>query len=155
MARMPSGAWYVYLVECRDGTLYTGVARDVERRVGEHNAGRGARYTRGRAPVRVIAASRALDKRAAYQLEYAVKRLPRTAKATAVRRARPPSPDQPAGGAKGPGAGGSSERARSSSSAQRARVRRPRRRLRRKPSTSSTAAKTQISMPKSPAGSMR
>ena len=65
--------WFVYLVECRDGTYYTGVARDVERRLAEHNAGRGARYTRGRGPVRVVAASRAMEKRAAYRLEWAVK----------------------------------------------------------------------------------
>jgi len=84
-------SWFVYLVECRDGTLYTGVAIDVRRRVAEHNAGRGARYTRGRAPVRVVAASRALDKRAAYRLEWAVKRQPARAKAAALRarRARP------------------------------------------------------------------
>ena len=76
--------WYVYLIECRDGTLYTGVARDIDRRIAEHNAGRGARYTRGRAPVRVVAASRALEKRAAYRLEWAVKQLPRSNKAAAL-----------------------------------------------------------------------
>jgi putative endonuclease len=84
----PSG-WFVYVVECRDGTYYTGVARDVERRLAEHNAGRGARYTRGRGPVRIVAASRALEKRAAYRLEWAVKQLPRRRKAAAVRRRVP------------------------------------------------------------------
>ena len=49
--------WFVYLLRCRDGTYYTGVARDVERRLAEHNAGRGARYTRGRGPMKVVAAS--------------------------------------------------------------------------------------------------
>ncbi len=78
--------WFVYVVECRDGTYYTGVARDVERRLAEHNAGRGARYTRGRGPVRVVAASRAMEKRAAYRLEWAVKQLPRRRKAAAVRK---------------------------------------------------------------------
>ena len=76
--------WFVYLVECRDGTYYTGVARDVERRIAQHNAGRGARYTRGRGPVVVVAASRAMEKRAAYRLEHAVKQLPRRRKAAAV-----------------------------------------------------------------------
>jgi len=42
---------YVYIVECSDGTLYTGYTTDVDRRVGEHNAGEGAKYTRGRTPV--------------------------------------------------------------------------------------------------------
>jgi putative endonuclease len=78
--------WFVYLVECCDGTLYTGVARDLERRLAAHNAGRGARYTRGRAPVRIVAASRAMEKRAAYRLEWRVKQLPRRRKAAAVRK---------------------------------------------------------------------
>jgi putative endonuclease len=78
--------WFVYLVECRDGTYYTGVARDLDRRLAEHNAGRGARYTRGRAPVTILAASRAMEKRAAYRLEWQVKQLPRRRKAAAVRR---------------------------------------------------------------------
>jgi putative endonuclease len=85
---MPAASWFVYLVECRDGTFYTGVARDVDRRVAAHNAGRGARYTRGRGPVKVIAASPVLDRSAALQLEYAVKQLPRDRKPSAVRRAR-------------------------------------------------------------------
>jgi putative endonuclease len=45
---------YVYLVRCRDGTYYCGVARDVERRVAQHNRGRGARYTRSRGPVVLV-----------------------------------------------------------------------------------------------------
>jgi putative endonuclease len=94
-------SWYVYLVECRDGTLYTGVACDVERRVEEHNSGRGARYTRGRAPVRVVAASRAMEKRAAYRLEWAVKRLPRAEKEAAVQAARRGGRRRPARGARG------------------------------------------------------
>jgi len=81
-------AWFVYLVRCRDGTLYTGVAVDVTRRVAEHNAGRGARYTRGRAPVRVVAASRALEKRAAHRLEYELKRLRADEKAATLRASR-------------------------------------------------------------------
>jgi len=44
---------YVYVVECSDGTLYTGYTTDVDRRVEEHNAGEGAKYTRGRTPVRL------------------------------------------------------------------------------------------------------
>jgi putative endonuclease len=84
-------SWFVYLIQCRDGTLYTGVAMDVVRRVAEHNAGRGARYTRGRAPVRVVAASRALDKRTAYRLEWLLKRRPAGEKAAALRAWRTPA----------------------------------------------------------------
>jgi len=78
-------SWFVYLIRCRDGTLYTGVALDLDRRLAEHNAGRGARYTRGRAPVRMVAASRALDKRAAYRLEWQLKRLRARDKPAALR----------------------------------------------------------------------
>ena len=46
--------WYLYLLECSDGTLYTGITVDTERRVRCHNAGRGARYTRTRLPVKLI-----------------------------------------------------------------------------------------------------
>jgi len=45
---------YVYVVECSDGTVYTGYTTDVERRVEEHNDGEGAKYTRGRTPVEVV-----------------------------------------------------------------------------------------------------
>ena len=47
-------AWFVYVVRCRDGSLYTGISRDVAARVRQHNQGKGARYTRGRGPVAVI-----------------------------------------------------------------------------------------------------
>jgi putative endonuclease len=91
MARRPGRqSWFVYLVECRDGTLYTGVAMDVTRRLAEHNAGRGARYTRGRAPVRMVAASRALEKRAAYRLEWQLKQRPAGEKAAALAAWRAP-----------------------------------------------------------------
>lgn len=46
--------WYVYLLECADGTLYTGITLDPERRLQQHNAGRGARYTRTRLPARLV-----------------------------------------------------------------------------------------------------
>ena len=46
--------WYLYLLECSDGTLYTGITLDPQRRVKQHNAGRAARYTRTRRPVRLL-----------------------------------------------------------------------------------------------------
>lgn len=72
--------WFVYIVRCSDGTLYTGVARDVRARIAAHDAGRGARYTRGRGPVTLCAKRRCRSKRLAMQLEYAIKRLPRASK---------------------------------------------------------------------------
>lgn len=63
-----------------DGTLYTGIARDVDARIAAHDAGRGARYTRGRGPLVVHAVRRCRSKNEALKLEYAVKRLPRVEK---------------------------------------------------------------------------
>ncbi|MCL5265267.1 MAG: GIY-YIG nuclease family protein [Chloroflexi bacterium] len=51
---MENRGWFVYLLECADGTTYIGATRDVDRRVREHNDGVGARYTRGRRPVRLL-----------------------------------------------------------------------------------------------------
>jgi putative endonuclease len=79
-----AGGWIVYLLRCRDGSLYTGVTVDLERRIAEHNAGRGARYTRGRAPVDLIAASPPMDRSAAQRLEARVKRRPPERKAAMV-----------------------------------------------------------------------
>jgi putative endonuclease len=72
--------WFVYLARCADGTLYTGIARDVAARIAAHNAGRGARYTRGRGPLVVCATRRCVLKSDALRLELAVKRLSRAAK---------------------------------------------------------------------------
>ncbi|QYZ67824.1 MAG: hypothetical protein OI74_02740 [Gammaproteobacteria bacterium (ex Lamellibrachia satsuma)] len=47
-------AWYVYILRCGDGTLYTGIAKDVAARVEKHNSGQGAKYTRGRLPVELL-----------------------------------------------------------------------------------------------------
>ncbi len=72
--------WRVYLVECSDGTLYTGVTNDLTRRLEQHNTGRGASYTRGRAPVRLIWSEPQPDRPAALRRELAVKRLTRDRK---------------------------------------------------------------------------
>lgn len=65
--------WYVYLIECRDGSLYTGIATDVDRRYAEHVAGKGARYTRARGPLRLLARFGYPDRAAASRAEYAIK----------------------------------------------------------------------------------
>lgn len=75
-----AGGWFVYLLRCADGTLYAGITTDLERRLGEHNAGVGARYTRARLPVALIHAEAAADRAAASRREAAIKRLPRAAK---------------------------------------------------------------------------
>jgi putative endonuclease len=68
---------YVYMVECADQTLYTGWTTDVERRLKDHNAGRGAKYTRERGPVRLVYVEELPDRRMAMQRELEIKRLRR------------------------------------------------------------------------------
>ncbi|BDF75950.1 hypothetical protein CE91St41_28390 [Oscillospiraceae bacterium] len=73
-------AYYVYILRCADGTLYTGITDDVERRVAAHNSGKGAKYTRGRGPVVPVYREQCPDKPSALRREAAVKRLRRAEK---------------------------------------------------------------------------
>ncbi len=73
-------SWYVYVVECADGTLYTGISTDVARRFKEHNAGRGARYTAARRPVTLRASWHFQDRRSAMLAETSLKRRSRESK---------------------------------------------------------------------------
>jgi len=77
-----AAAWTVYILRCADGSLYTGVARDLERRLLQHNgrlAG-GSRYTRGRRPVELLWCGSAGDRGAAQRREAAIKKLSRREK---------------------------------------------------------------------------
>ncbi|HEX2910936.1 MAG TPA: GIY-YIG nuclease family protein [Chloroflexia bacterium] len=71
---------FVYMLECADGTLYTGWTYQLEERLKRHNSGKGARYTRARLPVKMVYSERLPGERAARQREYALKQLPRSAK---------------------------------------------------------------------------
>jgi putative endonuclease len=71
---------YCYIVECSDGTFYTGWTTDVERRVKTHNAGRGARYTRMRRPVNLVYHEPQPDRSSAMKRERAIKRMTRLQK---------------------------------------------------------------------------
>lgn len=73
-------AWYVYILRCGDGTLYTGTTDDVDRRLAVHRAGKGAKYTRGRGPLELVYTEELPDKSTALKREYAVKRLRREEK---------------------------------------------------------------------------
>lgn len=73
-------AYFVYIVECVDRTLYTGWTTNVERRLKIHNAGRGARYTRERGPVRLVYVEEVSSRSAALKRELAIKRLQRVDK---------------------------------------------------------------------------
>lgn len=73
--------WFVYIVKCADGTLYTGITTDVSRRVKEHNSfNLGAKYTRGRRPVKLVYTSRVKNKSLAAKAECRIKRLTRKEK---------------------------------------------------------------------------
>lgn len=73
-------SWYVYILRCRDATLYTGMTDDVDRRLEAHNAGKGAKYTRGRGPVTVVYREQCDDKSTALKREHAIKTLTRAQK---------------------------------------------------------------------------
>lgn len=78
--------WYVYLLECADGSLYCGVTTNLARRIAQHNGlvPGGAKYTCARRPVRLIASCICADRSEACRLEYRIKRLPRTEKLAAL-----------------------------------------------------------------------
>lgn len=73
-------AYYVYIVACSDGTLYTGTARDLAARIEKHNQGLGAKYTRGRLPVALVYSEKTADKSVALKRELAIKGMGREAK---------------------------------------------------------------------------
>ena len=79
-----SKKWTVYLLRCSDSSLYCGVTNDLQCRVRRHNAGKGAKYTRGRGPVSLVAAKTGFTKSEAYQLEYQIKQLPKIKKVPAL-----------------------------------------------------------------------
>ena len=71
----PEQVWYLYLIECEDGSLYTGITTDVERRYAQHVAGKGARYTRMKKPVRLVGFRECGTKSEALKAELCLKAL--------------------------------------------------------------------------------
>ena len=89
---MSSAPWFVYIIECGDQSLYTGITNDVSRRFDEHQSqGRlCARYLRGRLPLQLVFTVEVADRIAALQLEYRIKRLPRLQKIQLIKGGLPP-----------------------------------------------------------------
>jgi len=89
------GEWAVYILRCRDGSLYTGATNDLPKRVERHAAGKGAAYTRSRLPVKLVFQEPAADRSAALKREAAIKKLTREQKlllvASARRKSRSPA----------------------------------------------------------------
>jgi len=69
--------WYLYILKCADGTLYTGITNDLDKRLAEHNAGTAAKYTRGRGPVKLVYKKRFKNRSNASKAEAAMKKMPR------------------------------------------------------------------------------
>lgn len=86
-------AWHVYILECADATLYTGIARDLERRLRQHNgeAVGGPRYTRGRRPVKLVWCDMAPDRSAALRREATIKKMARAQKLRLIGDRREPT----------------------------------------------------------------
>ena len=74
---MTEKKWFLYILRCGDGSLYTGITTDVEARLAQHRAGKGAKYTRGRGPLEVVYTEECEDHSAALKRELAVKALSR------------------------------------------------------------------------------
>jgi putative endonuclease len=72
--------WYLYMVRCRDGKLYTGIATDIDRRFTEHQSGKGAKYLRGRGPLRLAFKQKIGRRSSALKMERLVKKLPKSEK---------------------------------------------------------------------------
>ncbi len=88
--RRPRSRWLVYLLRCRDGSLYTGITNDLDRRLKAHAAGKASRYTRSRLPVTLAYAESQRSKSAALKREAAIKRLPRSHKVALIASAQTP-----------------------------------------------------------------
>ncbi|MDA1129686.1 MAG: GIY-YIG nuclease family protein [Chloroflexi bacterium] len=87
--------WTVYILQCADGTLYTGITNDLERRLAEHQSGQGAKYTRGRGPLRIVYQEDCRDRALASKREIEIKSMDRKAKLLLVAE-KLPGPNQTA-----------------------------------------------------------
>jgi putative endonuclease len=78
--------WLVYLLKCSDGSLYCGITNNVDARIEAHNIGQGAKYTKGRRPVKLIAKSLKMTRSHAHKFEMLIKKLPAEKKILALKK---------------------------------------------------------------------
>ena len=78
--------WYLYILRCGDGTLYTGITTDVEKRLAAHRAGKGAKYTRGRGPLELAYREELPDHSAALKREHEIKSMSRQEKEKLIQK---------------------------------------------------------------------
>jgi len=81
-----SQEWWVYILECGDGSLYTGITVDVTQRLATHNQGQGSRYTRSHLPVKVVFTERQTEHSAALKREHQIKKLTRAQKKVLLKK---------------------------------------------------------------------
>lgn len=79
--------WYLYILECSDETYYTGITTDIPRRIQAHEDGKGAKYTKGRAPLKLIYSEKLADRSSASKRELQVKALSKERKVTLIKAA--------------------------------------------------------------------
>ncbi len=84
--RAKADKWQVYLLKCGDGTLYCGITSDLNTRIKEHNDGTGAKYTRGRGPLTLVAATPLMSKSDALRLEIKIKKQPAAKKVPMLKK---------------------------------------------------------------------
>ena len=75
-----SNNWHAYILKCKDGTFYTGIINDLKSRIKQHNLGNGAKYTRGRGPVKLVYSEQCADRSTALKREAEIKKLTRSQK---------------------------------------------------------------------------
>ena len=78
--------WYLYILKCADDSLYTGITTDVERRIKQHTEGKGAKYTRGKVPLKLVYKKRFKNRSLASKREAAIKKLTREEKIKLIKK---------------------------------------------------------------------
>jgi putative endonuclease len=78
-------SWHVYIIQCKDSKLYTGITNNLKRRINAHNSGNGGRFTKYRAPVKLVHSEECLTKQEALKREAQIKRLERPQKLSLIR----------------------------------------------------------------------
>ena len=80
LAALKKDAWFVYIISCKDKTLYTGITNNIQKRLRDHTNGNGAKYTKNRAPFTLMYSEKCSDRIAASQREYQIKKMTRAQK---------------------------------------------------------------------------
>ena len=80
------GNWVVYILSCVDGSFYTGITNELKRRIKEHETGKGAKYTRGRTPLKLVYTEKHKDRSSALKREFEIKTLKKSEKAGLIKK---------------------------------------------------------------------